>query len=79
MLEAGRQLIDAASINPHFQGLKLCYDTEWDERPDESTSFMVGDRGVDMAAAENFGVRGIRCDPEIGISGVVDSILEGTA
>ena len=79
MLEAGRQLIDAASKNTDFQGLKLRFDTEWGERPDESTSFMVGDRGVDMAAAENFGVRGIRCDPEIGISGIVDSILGGTA
>ena len=79
MLEAGRQLIDAASKNSDFQGLKLRFDTEWGERPDESNSFMVGDRGVDMAAAENFGVRGIRCDPEIGISGVVDSILGGTA
>ncbi len=78
MLEAGRQLIDAASKNTDFQDLKLCFGTEWLERPDESTSFMVGDRGVDMAAAENFGVRGIRCDPEIGISGVVDSILGGT-
>ena len=32
-----------------------------------------------MAAAEQFGVRGIRCDPDVGISGVVDSILEGVA
>ena len=79
MLEAGRQLMDAASSNADFASIKLLYDAEWVERPDESTSFMVGDRGVDMAAAENFGVRGIRCDPDIGISGVVDSILGGVA
>ena len=79
MLEAGRQLMDAASSNADFASIKLRYDAEWVERPDESTSFMVGDRGVDMAAAENFGVRGIRCDPDIGISGVVDSILGGVA
>ena len=79
MLEAGRQLVEAASNNVDFTSMELLFDAEWVERPDESTSFMVGDRGVDMAAAENFGVRGIRCDPNIGISGVVDSILGGTA
>jgi len=78
-LESGRQLIEAASSNADFTSLNLQFDTEWAERPDESTSFMVGDRGVDMAAAENFGVRGIRCDPEIGIAGVVESILGGAA
>jgi histidinol-phosphate phosphatase family protein len=79
MLEAGRQLMEAASNNVDFTSFQPLFDAEWVERPDESTSFMVGDRGVDMAAAENFGVRGIRCDPKIGISGVVDSILGGTA
>ena len=71
--------MQAASNNVNLSPIKLLFDAEWVERPDESTSFMVGDRGVDMAAAENFGVRGIRCDPNIGISGVVDSILGGTA
>ena len=79
MLEAGRQLIEAASSNAHFSSLRLQIDADWIERPDESTSIMVGDRGVDMAAAESFGVRGIRCDPDIGIAGVVDSILGGAA
>jgi|TARA_B100000035_G_C20896784_1_gene507540 histidinol-phosphate phosphatase family protein len=79
MLEAGRQLLDAASSNANFDNLNLLYDADWVDRPDESTSFMVGDRGVDMAAAEQFGVRGIRCDPDVGISGVVDSILGGVA
>ena len=79
MLEAGRQLIEAASSNADFSSLRLQFDADWVERPDESTSFMVGDRGVDMAAAESFGVRGIRCDPDFGIAGVVDSILGGAA
>ena len=36
---------------------------------------MVGDRAVDMAAASNFGVRGLRCDPEIGLPNVMSDIL----
>jgi histidinol phosphatase-like enzyme len=36
---------------------------------------MVGDRDVDMRAAFNFGVKGVRCDPEIGISDVISEIL----
>ena len=44
-------------------------------KSDESTSIMVGDREVDMHAAYNFGVKGIRCDPEIGISEVISEIL----
>ena len=40
MLEAGRQLIDAASSNADFDSIKLLYDAEWVERPDESTSFL---------------------------------------
>ena len=36
---------------------------------------MVGDRGVDMSAAIRFGVVGILCNSDTGISGVIDSIL----
>jgi histidinol phosphatase-like enzyme len=36
---------------------------------------MVGDRDVDMRAAFNFGVKGIRCNPEIGIYDVISEIL----
>ncbi len=35
---------------------------------------MVLDRNVDMKAADAFGVRGVRCDPDEGIGGVFDSI-----
>ncbi len=79
MLEAGRQLLDAAADGTDFDALRLKFDDEWSNRPDESTSVMVGDRGVDMAAAHTFGVTGLRCDPDIGLSGVVDSILGGAA
>ena len=79
MLESGRQLLDAAAEGIDFATLRLMFDDDWRDRPDESTSFMGGDRGVDMAAALAFGVTGIRCDPDIGLSGVVDTILGGAA
>ena len=75
MLEAGRQLIDAASSDTPMKGLDLKFGDDWINRPDESASVMVGDRGVDMSAAARFGVVGILCDPNAGISGVIDSIL----
>ncbi len=78
MLEAGRQLIDAASTDPSMEGLELKYGDEWVDRPDESTSVMVGDRGVDMSAATRFGVRGVLCHGRDGIAGVISSILEGS-
>ena len=77
MLEAGRQLIDAASTDPLMEGFQLKYGDEWVDRPDESTSVMVGDRGVDMSAATRFGVRGVLCHGRDGIAGVIGSILEG--
>ena len=72
MLEAGRQIISATENNIN---IKLKFDVEWKDRPDESSSVMVGDRAVDMAAASNFGVRGLRCDPEIGLPNVMSDIL----
>ena len=71
MLEAGRQIISASENNLE---INLKFDNEY-IKSDESTSIMVGDREVDMHAAYNFGVKGIRCDPEIGISGVISEIL----
>ena len=72
MLEAGRQIIDASESNSR---MNLQFDINWKDRPDESSSVMVGDRGVDMEAATNFGVRGLRCDPDIGLSQVISMIL----
>lgn len=78
MLEAGRQLIEAASVEPSMEGLNLRFGDDWINRPDESTSVMVGDRGVDMSAAARFGVDGILCDANKGLSGVIGSILGGS-
>jgi histidinol-phosphate phosphatase family protein len=72
MLEAARQIISASEKNVE---IKLKFDNDWDEKSDESNSIMVGDRDVDMMAAFNFGVKGIRCDPEVGISDVISEIL----
>lgn len=72
MLEAGRQIIDASESNSR---MNLQFDINWKDRPDESSSVMVGDRVVDMEAATNFGVRGLRCDPDIGLSQVISMIL----
>ena len=72
MLEAGRQIISASEKNIE---IKLRFDNDWIDKPDEYDSIMVGDRWVDMQAAFNFGVKGIRCNPEIGISDVISEIL----
>ena len=75
MLEAGRQLLNAASSDPSMDGQTIQFGDEWTSRPDESTSVMVGDRGVDMSAAVRFGVRGVLCDSDRGISEVIGEIL----
>ena len=72
MLEAGRQIISASEKK---MDITIRFDNNWDEKHDESNSIMVGDRDVDMRAAFNFGVKGLRCDPEIGISDVISEIL----
>ena len=72
MLEAARQIISASEKNIE---IKLRFDNDWHDHHDESKSIMVGDRDVDMGAAFNFGVKGIRCNPEIGIYDVISEIL----
>ena len=78
MLEAGRQLLDTATSDPSMAELTLLYGDDWTDRPDESSSVMVGDRGVDMSAAVRFGVRGVLCDSDRGISEVIGEILGGS-
>ena len=78
MLEAGRQMIDAASTEPSMRALNLKFGDDWINRPDESHSVMVGDRGVDMSAAARFGVDGILCDPDKGLAEVIGTILGGS-
>ena len=72
MLEASRQIISASEKNID---INLRFDNDWKDTHDESKSVMVGDRDVDMRAAFNFGVKGIRCNPEIGIYDVISEIL----
>ena len=74
MLEAGRQLIENSQLNPD-QPTSISYGENWDNRPSEKGSILVGDRESDILAAEIFGVRGIQCNPETGIAGVIDMII----
>tara|TARA_B100000579_G_scaffold358214_1_gene314508 strand:- start:17529 stop:18170 length:642 start_codon:yes stop_codon:yes gene_type:complete len=75
MLEAGRQLIENAHRFPGEHNV-LSYGEEWVDRPSESTSFLIGDRESDILAAERFGVKGILCDPDSGISDVIHRVLD---
>ncbi|MEE3270285.1 MAG: HAD-IIIA family hydrolase [Candidatus Thermoplasmatota archaeon] len=75
MLEAGRQLIDRASKDSSLEGLNLLYGDDWIDRPDDSLSFMVGDRQVDMIAASRYGIKGYLCNPNIGLSEVIGEIV----
>ena len=74
MLEAGRQLIEISQINPD-QPIHISYGKNWKKRPSEKGSILVGDRESDILAAETFGVRGIQCNSETGIAGVIDMII----
>ena len=73
MLEAGRQIIENAHRLPGKQNVILFGD-DWVNRPSESRSIMVGDRNSDITAADRFGVRGILCDSESGLAGVLAQI-----
>ena len=79
MLETGRQLREPDPAGTDFEILPPRFDVAWQDATDQSTSLMLGYRSLDQADALAFGVTGIRCDPDIGLSGVVDSILGGAA
>ena len=74
MLEAGRQIIDNAHRFPGENNI-LSFGDDWIDRPSESDSILIGDRESDIIAAERFGVKGILCDSESGISGVFEQIM----
>ena len=74
MLEAGRQLIENSQISPG-QPSSISFGKDWIDRPSEKDSILVGDRESDILAAEIFGVRAIKCDPEIGIADVIHKII----
>lgn len=75
MLEAGRQIIDAAESHKLLSEDDIKFGHEWKDRPSESTSVMVGDRNVDMEAAKSFGVMAFKCDPDKGLKEVISEIL----
>ena len=76
MLEAGRQIIDAAESSILLSEGDIKFGEEWKNRPSENSSIMVGDRIVDMEAAKAHGTRSFRCNPDVGISDVISEILE---
>ena len=75
MLEAGRQLIDKAAVDPNLSDLELFYGDDWTDRPLDPSSFMVGDRQVDIMAANRYGIKSYLCNPEVGLSGVMEEII----
>tara|TARA_B100001996_G_scaffold344577_1_gene300430 strand:- start:9 stop:650 length:642 start_codon:yes stop_codon:yes gene_type:complete len=75
MLEAGSQIVSNAHRFPGKHNV-LSFGDNWVDRSSESNSFLVGDRQSDILAAERFGIKGILCDPESGISSVIGKILD---
>ena len=75
MLEAGRQIIEAAESGTLLSEGDIKFGDEWKNRPSEANSVMVGDRNVDMEAAKSFGVRSFKCDPNKGLNEVISEIL----
>ncbi len=70
MLQIGRQLLSDLP-------LEVAHNTaDLNHQYDEGRSMMAGDRNADMGAAYNHGVRGFRVDPNVGLAGVVDRMLD---
>ena len=70
MLQVGRQLLSNIPLEVTHNSLQL-------SNPfDEGRSFMAGDRDADMGAAYQHGVRGFRVDARVGISGIINRLLD---
>jgi D-glycero-D-manno-heptose 1,7-bisphosphate phosphatase len=70
MLQIGRQLLSGLSLD-------VAHNTaDTQHQFNEGRSLMAGDRNADMGAAYNHGVRGFRVDPEMGLAGVIDRMLD---
>ena len=70
MLQVGRQLLSNLP-------LEVTHKSDLLSNPfDEGRSFMAGDRDADMGAAYLHGVRGFRVDASIGISGIINRLLD---
>lgn len=70
MLQVGRQLLSNLPLEVTHNSVLL-------SNPfDEGRSFMAGDRDADMGAAYQHGVRAFRVDASIGISGIINRLLD---
>ena len=70
MLQVGRQLLSNIPLQVTANSSTLT------NRFDEGRSFMAGDRDADMGAAYNHGIRGFRVNPEVGIMGILERLLD---
>ena len=70
MLQIGRQLLSDLPLEVSHNSADLTH------QYDEGRSLMAGDRNADMGAAYNHGVRGFRVDPNVGLAGVLDRMLD---
>ncbi len=73
MLQVGRQIIDATEMDKSIS--EFDYGVDYIPR-EEGNSFMVGDRIADMKAGLNHSVRTFRCDQRIGVSDVIERVLD---
>jgi histidinol-phosphate phosphatase family protein len=70
MLQVGRQLLSNLPLEVTMDSNRLSH------KFDEGRSFMAGDRNADMGAAIQHGVRGFRVDADVGISGIIQRLLD---
>ena len=70
MLQVGRQLLSNLPLEVRSDSKHLS------RQFDEGRSFMAGDRNADMGAAIQHGVRGFRVDANVGITGVIQRLLD---
>ena len=76
MLEAARQLIDYADSEEDWSDFELKFGRKWTHRPSEERSVMVGDRACRTWRQPGHSRRGPLCPADLGLSGVIDQILE---
>lgn len=70
MLQVGRQLLSNLPLEVTRDSNQLS------RKFDEGRSFMAGDRNADMGAARQHGVRGFRVDANVGITGIIQRLLD---
>ncbi len=70
MLQVGRQLLSNLPLEVTRDSNQL------NRKFDEGRSFMAGDRNADMGAAIQHGVRGFRVDANVGITGIIQRLLD---